>query len=108
MAPEFYRKKPLPIQAIRYEQRNAKQVKEFVGEADNGDGVGFLLPEEIAGISKYAKVWNSKEHQWLNVPVGHWVIRGIEDEFYPCDPRVFQNSYEWVPTTDPDISGSKG
>jgi hypothetical protein len=24
---------------------------------------------------------------------GQWVIRGLEDEFYPCDPAVFAQSY---------------
>lgn len=24
---------------------------------------------------------------------GQWIIRGLEDEFYPCDPAVFAKSY---------------
>lgn len=34
----------------------------------------------------------------LNGPVpvnpGEWVIRGMADEFYPCDPAVFEAKYE--------------
>jgi hypothetical protein len=39
-------------------------------------------------------LWNTLESQWLLCPKGHWVIRGLEGELYPCDPDVFAKSYE--------------
>lgn len=38
-------------------------------------------------------IWNTLERIWLPVPVGHWIIRGIRGEFYPCNPEVFAASY---------------
>lgn len=28
--------------------------------------------------------------------IGDWIIKGIEEEFYPCSDSVFKNSYEQV------------
>jgi hypothetical protein len=39
-------------------------------------------------------VWNAPEKQWLNVPVGHWIIRGVSGELYPCNPDIFEKIYE--------------
>ena len=27
---------------------------------------------------------------------GHWIIRGVQGEFYPCDPDIFAATYEEV------------
>lgn len=29
-----------------------------------------------------------------HVDVGDWVIRGVEGEFYPCKPGIFEKTYE--------------
>lgn len=29
---------------------------------------------------------------------GDWIIRGVEDEFYPCKPAIFAATYEPVET----------
>lgn len=39
---------------------------------------------------------NTAERQWLNVPTGHWVIRGINGELYPCAPDIFEATYEEI------------
>lgn len=28
------------------------------------------------------------------VDLGDWIIRGVEGEFYPCKPQIFDKSYE--------------
>lgn len=32
----------------------------------------------------------------MRAKAGDWVIRGIEGEFYPCDPMIFKMTYEPV------------
>lgn len=27
---------------------------------------------------------------------GWWIIRGVQGEFYPCDPEIFEQTYERV------------
>lgn len=86
-----YRKKPVVIDAIRWEGGDYKCLEQFCGfnwgRADAKDQEG---PHDKEGVV----VWNIKEEQWLNLPVGHWLIRGIAGELYPCAPDVFDASYE--------------
>ena len=28
-----------------------------------------------------------------NVPEGYIIIRGVEGEYYPCDPKIFEKTY---------------
>jgi len=28
--------------------------------------------------------------------VGDWIIKGVEGEFYPCKPSIFEKTYEKV------------
>ena len=41
-------------------------------------------------------IWNEPEGQWINCPRNHWVIKGVNGEFYPCDPEIFAKTYEEV------------
>jgi len=88
-----YRKKPVVIQAIRWLGGDYKHLERFCGwnwgRADAKDVEG---PNDGEGVV----VWNTKEDQWLKVPVGHWIIRGVHGELYPCDPAVFEVTYEQV------------
>lgn len=40
------------------------------------------------------EVWNGPDQTWKTIPVGHWIIKGpAEDDFYPCAPDVFEDTY---------------
>jgi hypothetical protein len=30
----------------------------------------------------------------MKVNVGDWIIRGVDDEIYPCKPDIFEQTYE--------------
>lgn len=32
----------------------------------------------------------------INVQKGDWIIKGINGEFYPCKPDIFEKTYELV------------
>lgn len=42
------------------------------------------------------QVYNDLEHQWLNVPSGHWLVKGLKGEFYPCEPGAMEMKYKIV------------
>jgi len=90
----FFRTKPVVIEAIRWMGGDYEILTVFCGRnwsrADAVDEVG--PPNDPEGVV----VYNPLESQWLNVPVGHWIIRGIRGELYPCDPDVFNKTYEIV------------
>lgn len=42
------------------------------------------------------QVYNDLEHQWLNVPTGHWLVKGLKGEFYPCEAGAMEMKYKLV------------
>ena len=87
-----YRKRPVIIWARRWTGGEYQWLNDFCGRnwsrADAQD-IAFDDTEQLV-------VWNTKERQWLQVPVGHWIIRGLHAELYPCAPDIFEASYEPV------------
>lgn len=84
-----YISKPKKVQAIQWTGINTKDVAEFVIGED-----GKPLHSDMYEMP--LRVWNELEDQWLNVPVDHYIIKGMKGEFYPCDPEVFEAKYEEV------------
>jgi hypothetical protein len=81
---ERFRKRPIVIEALRYTGDSAEMraaVREFV-DANIDERGGGLRIETTEG--------------WLTVSSGDWIIRGVEGEFYPCKPSVFDATYEPV------------
>lgn len=88
-----YMKKPVVIDAILWSGGATDCLEEFIGlhgwtRADARD-MGFEDPEQII-------IYNKAEKQWLYLPVGHYVIRGIQGEYYPCKPDIFEATYECI------------
>lgn len=87
-----YRKKPVVIDAIQWAGGDYECLNNFCGhEWSRADvqEMAFDDPEQVV-------VYNKEERQWLHVPVGHWIIRGLKGEYYPCSPDVFEQTYEAV------------
>jgi hypothetical protein len=78
-----YRKKPIVIEAVQWRGDNADECHDFAGASFSRPSGAFE-----------ARVYAEKEDTWVNCPVGHYVIKGVAGEFYPCDPAVFGATYE--------------
>jgi hypothetical protein len=71
-----YRKKPVVIDAEQFNGTNIPQ--------------GMLKePTEINGYI------NTLEGR-MTVSIGDFVIKGVNGEFYPCKPDIFEKTYEKV------------
>lgn len=90
-AERLFRKKPVVVLAVRWLGGDYEHLNRFCGNnwgrADAKDEIGPADSESVV-------VWNMLEKQWLNVPIGDWIIRGVRGEFYPCNPDVFEETYE--------------
>lgn len=85
-----FRKKPVEVVAMQMtDNLPLGAVEEFCGS----DNVG-------PGINELVAIWNEPEAQWIDCPVGHYIIRGIVGEFYPCDPDIFRATYDAVESDD--------
>ena len=84
-----YRKKPVIIEAIQFEDNSDRiiEIHEFMGgdtirvnyeDKDNP----YLKIETLEGIMKAS--------------VGDYIIKGVNGEFYPCKPDIFEKTYKRV------------
>jgi hypothetical protein len=84
-----YRKQPVEIDAIMPTWGDDAMIRDEM-DAFAGSPRWQWLPGFVL------QVYNDLERQWLNVPTGHWVLRGVHGEICPCDPDVFVATYEAV------------
>ena len=88
-----YRKKPVVIEAIQYDGNNLREIKDFVGE----DNLSFY--EKIVDFDGCMElnVLSIKTLEGeMRVSKGDFVIKGVQGEFYPCKPDIFEQTYELV------------
>jgi hypothetical protein len=78
-----YRKKPVVVEAMQFNGtgESFEQIDEFSN--------GCLFAHE--GIA-YIETLESN----MKVSIGDYVIRGVNGEFYPCKPDIFEKTYELV------------
>lgn len=76
-----YRKKPVVIEAVKFDGDNVPEIKAFVGnKCYVGDDE--MLIRTLEGE--------------MRVSLGDYVIKGVQGEFYPCKPDIFEATYEKV------------
>ena len=78
-----YRKKPVEIDAVQIAGDNDEDLMAFLEE--------HTVPFEI--VEDHTLVIHTLEGDMLARP-GWWIIRGVEGEFYPCKPEIFEATYE--------------
>ncbi len=79
-----FRKKPVVIEAMQYDGANYIAIKEFTKDAafkPGGKSDTVIIPTLEGDM--YAST-------------GDWIIQGVNGEFYPCKPDIFEKSYEAV------------
>lgn len=86
-APKLYRKKPVVIQAIRWNGENKDAVFSFIGKDRN-------LRLFNDGSGNYGWLRMSTLEGPVIASIGDYIIKGIKNEFYPCKPDIFAATYE--------------
>lgn len=96
-----YRKRPVVIEAVQWRGDNTEEMLSFLQASSGVDGrlltdpASWLpWPHAADGLFRI----NTLEGAML-VNVGDWVIRGVQNELYPCKPDIFVATYE--PVTGP-------
>ena len=93
MKPQQFRKKPVVIEAIQLTWGNWNEICDFVDPKYFGGGFNPTLKPSGLGLR-------------INTPEGtmealenDWIIKGVNGEFYPCKPDIFEKTYELVEQT---------
>lgn len=78
-----FRKKPVVIEAVQYTGFNKREIFDFTG------GIAKIgLEENTIKIPTLEGL--------MNVSKDDWVIKGIQNEFYPIKPDIFNETYDPV------------
>lgn len=82
-----FRKKPVEIEARQWVDGNGYQI---VGWMKDHDAHAQLIRDEptVITIDTLEGVMTAQH--------GDWIIRGVQGEFYPCKPDIFEATYEAV------------
>jgi hypothetical protein len=81
-----YCKKPVIIEAIQFTEKSKDQVYDFVQcvrhISFDYEGKPILIIATLEGN--------------MTARIGDWIIKGVNGEFYPCKPDIFEKTYEKV------------
>lgn len=75
-----YRKKPVVIEAVQWDGRNAAEIRDFMSPKKPKFEGDVLVIETLEGDMKAS--------------IGYYIIKGVEGEFYPCEPSIFKKTYD--------------
>ena len=79
-----YRKKPVVIDAVKWDGGNLSDVSTLGGAREYEQNFldDDLIIHTLEGDMKANK--------------GDWIIKGVNGELYPCKPDIFEKTYESV------------
>jgi hypothetical protein len=88
-----FRKKPVVIEAVKW-----------TGDADSWNTVIAFAGDKVVGQYEFG---HEGDPNFMEVSIlttegrmiaslDDWIIKGVEGEFYPCKPSVFEATYEAV------------
>ena len=79
-----YRKKPVTIEAVRWDGDNIDEISDFV---KRNCAVYDWRMNRLIIVTLEGEMYAS---------VGDYIIKGVQGEYYPCKPDIFQATYEPV------------
>ena len=81
-----FRKKPVVIEAEQFTEENKDRAFRFITCTACPTFNSVMVPEIII---------QTLEGE-MTASLGDWIIKGIQGEFYPCKPDIFEATYEAV------------
>jgi len=90
-----YRKKPVEIEAVQWTGKNGAEVEDFIGDYLAGYGndlVYYPKTEQHKNNLMYIRTLEGA----MIASVGDYIIKGVQGEFYPCKPDIFEQTYDEV------------
>ena len=82
-----FRKKPVEIEAVKFDGWNWAECYQFMSDE-------VLVFPEVFKEREYIKI--DTLEGTMTASRGHWIIKGVNGEFYPCKPDIFEKTYELV------------
>lgn len=86
VTPRRFRKKPVEIEAFRYDGRFPLDFLGFDATVNQVPGESAIQINTLEGV--------------MRAELGDWIIKGIKGEFYPVKDPIFRETYEEVEGMD--------
>lgn len=84
-----FKKKPVVIEAVNWNGDNILEVMAFMHPVEPiYMGKQFSNADELIGIETLEGLMVARK--------GDWIIRGVKGELYPCQPDIFDMTYDPV------------
>lgn len=82
-----FRKKPVVIEAEQFTLKNKDRAFNFIQRSNcaadwDGDGNPIIKIQTLEGV--------------MIATLGDWIVKGVNGEFYPCKPDIFEGTHELV------------
>lgn len=90
-----FRKKPVVIEAIQWNNINYEEVSAFVGYEITPELESETAYVAGKGAPLFSLTIKTLEGKMKAMP-GDFIIKGVNGEFYPCKPDIFEKTYEPV------------
>ena len=98
VTPRYWRKKPVVIEAVQLTWQTWNEVCDLLGPFPEGTKGMYWkdhtwyedFPGDPCEIAM--KIWTLEGAHYARE--GDWIIKGVQGEFYPCKPDIFEQTYE--------------
>lgn len=83
-----FRKIPIVINAVQWIGTNFIEIDNFISEGGKHcvhktyPAKGIVIIETLEGQ--------------MTASLNDWIIKGVNGEFYPCKPDIFEKTYEYI------------
>ena len=88
-----YRKKPVVIEAFQWTGDNLREIIDFTGLHESAKKWTWEEYEKVVALQGL-KIFTLEGP--LNASPGDYIIKGVQGEFYPCKPDIFEATYDRV------------
>lgn len=88
-----FRKKPVVIEAVQWTGDNLEEVIAFSGL--HPSAYKWTWEEYVQYVKQHGLKIFTLEGR-MDASIGDWIIKGVNGEFYPCKPDIFEATYELV------------
>jgi hypothetical protein len=84
-----FRKKPVVIEAVQF-----VDTAQAITELSDFYAHDIVVDYSVKNAPPILKIETLEGTMTANV--GDWIIKGVNGEFYPCKPDIFEKTYERV------------
>ena len=86
-----FKKKPVVIEALKWDGKNFDEVSNFTHNF-HGHKVAYEDAEELSIETGFYHIETLEG--LMKASPGDWIIKGVNGEFYPCKPDIFEKTYD--------------